>query len=421
MAWRRVVDPKTGSPEADNLRVIDGASAILAGKATPETLGVTAPFPNELRVKLQAPAPYFPQLVSYAVTFPTYSETAAKSHDEATWVSNGSYVLKDWTIGTAIQLTRNDFYWDKRHVQIPRVEYQFITDETAEFARYRADEIDMTDVLPANALPSLRAGHSTELVLTPYLATAYYGLNLEDGPTSKNLQLRQALAMAIDRRRLVDALGFGQTPAYGFLPPGIWNYSPQALPWKDMSDADRIVEAQKLFKTSRPPSATPLTLRLLYNTNPTIKQTAVLVASMWKEVLGVNTVVVEEEYRVFLRSRHDRSRWDVLRLNWSADFNDASNFLEIFRHSSANNDAAYSNANVDRLLEEAEGTADAEHRRALLESAESVVLNDYPIIPLYFSVSRRLVKPYVLGISPSPLNIVPSKSLRIASVGQKGP
>lgn len=419
-AWRRVVDPKSGSPEADNLRLIAGAGAILAGKAPPETLAVTATSPRVLIVKLQAPAPYLPQLLSHSVTFPTFSPESAKSHDAARWVSNGAYVLRMWQPGSSIELARNDHYWDKEHVHIPNVQYQFVPDEESQFARFRTGEIDLTDVVPANALPALRAAHSTELMLAPYLATAYYGLNLEHGPAAHNVQLRQALAMAIDRRRLVDALGFGQAPAYGFVPMGIWNYSPQTFSWKALSDAERIAEAQRLFRAAGWPEGTPLTMHVLYNSNPTIRQTVILIAAMWKDVLGINTELTEEEYRVFLQSRHDRSRWDAARLNWIADFNDASNFLEIFRHSSANDDEAYSNPEVDRLLDEAEGTADASKRRSLLEEVESKVLNDYPIIPLYFSVSRRLVKPYVSGLRPSPLNIVPSKTLQMISEGNSG-
>ena len=417
-AWRRAVNPKNGSPEADNLRSIVGASAILAGKAPLETLGVSAPSQRVLLVKLIAPTPYLPQILSHPITFPIYSEASAQSHRSTAWVSNGAYVLERWNPGASIHLARNESYWDKAHVQITHVEYQFITDEAAQFARFRTGEIDLTDVVPANALPTLRAAHSKELVLSPFLATVYYGLNLQQGPTANNVQLRQSLAMAVDRKRLVESLGFGQAPAYGFLPAGISNYSPQTFSWSDLSDQQRIAEAQRLFKASRPPSDAPLTMRVLYNSNPTIKQTAIVVATMWKEVLGINTVFDDEEYRVFLQSRHDRSRWDAARLNWSADFNDASNFLEIFRQPSPNNDEAYANPNVDHLLEKAENTADLMIRRTLLEKVESTVLADYPVIPLYFSVSRRLVKPYVAGLQPTPLNQVPSKSLRLTVDGR---
>jgi oligopeptide transport system substrate-binding protein len=138
-----------------------------------------------------------------------------------------------------------------------------------------------------------------------------------------------------------------------------------------------------------------------------------MVAAMWKEVLGVETTLSDEEFKVFLESRHDRSKWDVVRLAWNADYNDASSFLDIFRHNSSNNDTGYFNPSFEKYLDEAGKTADATERRRLLESAEKLMLQDYPIIPLYYFVSKRLVKPYVSGVAPNALDRIGSKSLSV--------
>jgi oligopeptide transport system substrate-binding protein len=217
--------------------------------------------------------------------------------------------------------------------------------------------------------------------------------------------------MAIDRTRLVESLAFGQTPAFGFVPPGTWNYNSQSLPWKDLGDAERVAEAKRLYAAAGYSSRAPLHLRLLFNSNPAIKNTAIVVASMWRENLGVETELIDEEYRVFLQSRHDRSRWDVARLAWSADFNDASNFLDTFRAHSSNNDSGYANAAFDDLLDAAASNVDPGRRRELLESSERLMLADYPLIPLYFFVSKRLIKPYVHGVVANPLNHVRSEAL----------
>jgi oligopeptide transport system substrate-binding protein len=122
---------------------------------------------------------------------------------------------------------------------------------------------------------------------------------------------------------------------------------------------------------------------------------------------------VDEEYRVFLQSRHDRKRWEVVRMGWIADYNDATTFLNVFREGSPNNDPDYLNASYTRMLDEAARAPDAKVRRGQLELAERVMLADYPIIPLYYFVSKRLVKPYVQGVHPNPLDRVPSKGLTI--------
>jgi oligopeptide transport system substrate-binding protein len=413
VGWRRVVDPKQGSPVADNLRLIKGAASIIRGALPPEALGAFALSDRILVVNLEQPAPYLPQVLTHSAAFPIYSDASARSHDPQTWVSNGPYVLQKWSPGTAVELTRDESYWDRANVQIPRIEYQVVPDENSQFARYRAGQLDLTDTVPANSIATLRHDHSAELVIAPFLATAYYGLNLAASPLASNVKLRQALAMAINRKQLVTALGFGQAEAYGFVPPGTWDYTPQTWDWSDLSDVERIAEAKRLYSEAGYSDRSALRLRLLFNANPVIRNTAIIIAGMWRETLGIDTVLTEEEYRVFLQSRHDRTRWDVARLGFGADYNDAGNFLDIFREHSVSNDEGYANRTFDGVLDEASNTPDRQRRRMLLEAAERMVLADYPVVPLYFFVSKRLVKPFVHGVRSNPLNHIRSKALTL--------
>jgi oligopeptide transport system substrate-binding protein len=412
-SWQRVLDPKQGSPVSSELRLLKGAAAIISGKLPPNALGVVAQGKDILIVNLEHPTPYFPQVLAHSAAFPIYSDFSARSHTAISWVSNGPFVLSNWLPGTTIELKRNAAYWDRANVQLDSVDYQIAPDQNSQFAAYRAGQLDMTDTVPSNAIESLRREHPQELVIAPLLATAYYGLNSETPQLRGNLKLRKALSMAIDRRRLVASLALGQTPAFGFVPPGTWNYEPQQWNWESLSDADRIVEARRLYAEAGFSSSTPLRLRLLYNSSPSIKQTAILVAAMWKEELGVETILTDEEFRVFLESRRDKHKWDVVRLAWTADYNDASSFLDIFRANSSNNDTGYSNPLFDRFLDEAANTADSGIRRGLLANAERSMLDDYPVIPLYYFVSKRLVKPYLLGVRPNALDRVGSKGLSL--------
>jgi oligopeptide transport system substrate-binding protein len=271
----------------------------------------------------------------------------------------------------------------------------------------------MTDNVPANALAMLRKEHPDEIVISPYLATAYYAFNLKGKPFAGNPKLRRALAMAIDRKRIVDSLALGQVPAYGFVPPNVWNYALQHWDWDSLSDEDRVAEARRLYREAGYSGDTPLNLRLLFNSNPVIKQTAIMIAAMWKEALGVHTDLAEEEFRVYLQSRHETTSWEIVREAWNADYNDATSFLNVLRKSAPNNDSGYVNTSFDELLDQAANTANAEIRRGLLQTAERIMLNDYPIVPLYYYVSKRLVKRYVLGVKPNPLDRVESKDLRL--------
>lgn len=411
-AWQREIDPKFASPTVDDMRLLAHASEILAGRRPPSDLGVSAPTDDTLLVKLERPAPYFLQVLAHHSMYPIYSEASAVTHQPSAWVSNGPYSLKSWQPSTKIELASNPYYWDAIRVQVKNVTYSFIPDDVAQYAAYRSGQIDLTDLVPANALPTLRLERPKELVISPYLATAYYGMNLSQKVLSQ-VALRQALAMAIDRKRLVEFLGFGQIGAYSFVPPGTANYTPQFWDWKRLTDEERVATAKQLYAQAGFSSTKPLKLRVLFNANDVVQRTAVLIAAMWKDALGVEVDLKAEEFRVFLQSRHDPSRWDVARLAWSADYNDASNFLDVLRAKSPNNDMRYANPKLDAELDRAASMSDLSQRRQALESAESMMLEDYPIIPLYYFVSRRLMKPYVHGVVSNPFNHVPSRYLRL--------
>jgi oligopeptide transport system substrate-binding protein len=410
-AWRRVVDPKRASPVADLLRPIANAAEIIAGQLPPEKLSAYAQSDDRLVVQLKEPAPFFLQLLTHSATFPIYGhETPSKRANN--WVSNGAYVLADWVPGASLRLKKNIDYWDHDNVRITEVEYIPISDESSELNRYRAGQLDVTQSVPPSAIPLIRKEFPDDLSVAPFLGTVYYALNLRTQTPFGNQLLRQALAMSIDRMVLTKTvLNFGQQPAYGFVPPGTWNYDQQNWSWKSMSDAARIAESRSLYATAGYSANKPLHLRILINANPEIKKLSVAIASMWKEELGVNSDLIDEEYRVFLDSRKDASRWDVARLSWVADYNDAGNFLDIFRRGSPNNDAGYSNPQFDTLLDGAATTPDPTYRKKLLEKAENLMLSSYPVIPIYFYSSKRLIKPYVKGARSNPLNRLYSKHL----------
>jgi oligopeptide transport system substrate-binding protein len=413
-AWRRVVDPKRASPVADFLRPIAHAAEIISGRLSPTLLGVYAVQDDILVVQLEQPAPYFLQLLTHTATFPIYSEESASAHTPQNWVSNGPYVLSNWTPGASITLTKNPQYWDRSSIQIKQIAYFPIADENSELRQYRAGQLDVTQTVPSSALPLVRKEFPKDLLVAPYLGTVYCAINLRLTRYSSSVKLRQALAMAIDRRVLENTiLTFGQSPAYGFVPPGTWNYDQQSWQWKSMPDAERVTEARRLYSAAGYSSNNPLHVRFLFNESPAIRKLAIAIASMWKDSLGIETELIDEEYRVFLDSRKDRSRWDVARLGWTADYNDAGNFLDIFRRGSPNNDAGYANTNFDSLLDAAAATSDSLYRKSVLEEAERLVLSEYPIIPIYFYSSKRLIKPYIKGARTNPLNKLYSKHLVI--------
>jgi oligopeptide transport system substrate-binding protein len=154
---------------------------------------------------------------------------------------------------------------------------------------------------------------------------------------------------------------------------------------------------------------------LLYNENELVQRVCIAVAAMWKDVLGIETELLQMEFKAYLAARADPSQWDVVRVGWTADYNDASTFLDTMTRDSPQNFGRWVNAEYARLLESAANEQDPARRRDTLQQAESLMLSDYPLLPVYFYVARRLVQPHVDAPVINPMNRTYSKYFRPAA------
>jgi oligopeptide transport system substrate-binding protein len=411
---RRAADPGTGSPGAELLTVIRGAPAVLSGVAPVSSLGVRADGPGRLIIELAAPAPYFPAILANAVAYPLHHGQPPTPGVRAGLVSNGAYQLAEWIPGASITLERNPRYWDAAAVAVPTVVYVPIHDSNAELARYRAGQLDITSSVPAGALDALRTAAPDELQIRSQLAVVYYAFNLARPPFAGQPGLREALELAVDRDALTaKVLRAGQVPAYGFVPPAMPGYSGASMAWRSQPREAQLRQARALYAAAGYGAGRPLRLRLLHPEEDTLNRVAIAVASMWQEALGVETTLVGLEYRAFLAARADRSGWEVLSHGWNADYPDPGNFLSIFTSGHAQNDAGLSDAPFDALMRSAAGQADSARRLELLTQAEARLLQTHAVAPLYFAVTRRLVKPTVAGAVLSPMNHNYSKYLSL--------
>lgn len=411
--FRRALDPRTGSPSAQLLLPIANASAVLEGQAPPETLGVKALSPRRLQITLARPTAYFLGVLTHPISFPTPPDASIAQRREAR-VGNGAYRLDRWTPNASLELVRNPFYWNRAAVQIDRVVYLPTEDGDAELKRYRAGEIDVTGSIPLVQAPKIRARFGSELRIAPYLGSYYYAINVTRPPFAGNRKLRQALALAIDREVIVERVMNGLAiPAYGWVPPGIANYIPQHVVWAEWPRERRLAEAKRLYAEAGYSAAHPLSIELLYNTSDDHKRIATVIAAMWKQNLGVRTEMVNQEFKVYLSTRRARRVTQIFRAGWIADYDDASSFLDLISSYSADNDTGWSHPRYDALLREASITIDPVKRAGLLASAESLMLDDMPVIPIYHYVSKHLVKPYVRGWTDNAQDVQYSKNLRV--------
>jgi oligopeptide transport system substrate-binding protein len=422
-AWRRLVDPHTGAQYADILSPVRGAVAIMKGTAAPSTLGIQAEGTDALRVELTHPTAYFLGVLAHPATFPiNRASLAAHGRGFAkpgVLVSNGAFLLTRWDFGSHLVAARNPRYWNRAATRLDGVEYYSFTDSASELRAFRTGQVDMTVTVPAAQVNWIKQHLGPALHVAPQLAVYYLGLNLRKPPFDASPELRQALSLVIDRERLVQSVtGGGESPAYTFVPPATANYTPPVPDYAAWPMSERIARARQLLRQvgmERNPPA----LELRYNSDELHSRIAIAVAQMWKDALHIDTTLRAEEFKVLLQDI-DRGDVSVFRASWVGDYDDAYGFLQVLRGGFGINMARYSNAAYDDLLERASRDGDVQRRRALLESAEALMLADQPVIPLYFYVSKHLVSARIGGWQENAMNIIYSKNLfKAAAAGSR--
>jgi len=418
---RRSADPATGSKYSQILYPIVNAEAVVSGQLPPDQLGVLAVDDKTLEVRLKAPTPYFLGLLNHSTTYPVHKPSVLDHGEQFSrpgkMVSNGAYRLTEWVVQSHITLQRNPNYWDDTDTMIDKVVYYPIEDQSTELKRYRAGELDYTNEIPSNQFRWIKENLPAELHVGPYLGTYYYGFNLTRPPFKNNPKLRKALSLAIDRKIITEKVtGIGEQPSYSWVPPGINDYDSAQLDYATLSQAERVKLAQQLYAEAGYSKGNPLTVEIRYNTSENHKKLAIAIAAMWKMNLGVKTRLVNEEWKVFLENRKQKQVTEVFRAGWIGDYNDPYTFIELMHSTHGINDSAYNSPEYDSLVAAIAVEGDLDKRRAMMQEAERILLNDHPIIPIYSYVTKHMVKPRVGGYVPNILDHTYSKDLWIEKI-----
>ena len=417
-ALRRAMTPATASGAADLLRSIVNAPAILRGEMPAEQLGVRALDDRTLEIALSHPVPYFPDILTNTVASPIHPSSLVKDANftrPGAVITNGPFMLAELMPGSHLRLVRNPHYRGRDSIDFDEIRYEFVPDENSEFTRFRAGELDVTNTVPEQRFGELARDANSGLQYRATLATFYFTFNTDRGPLKSRPGLREALSLAIDRVAITGAVArAGQVPAYSLVPENVWNYEPAHYEWRAQSRESRIARARELYAAAGYTTAKPLKLRLLYNENELVQRVCVATAAMWKETLGIEVELIQMEFRAYLAARADPARWDVVRVGWTADYNDASAFLDTMTAGSPQNFGRWTDPRYAELLAAGASETDTVRRRELLQQAESLMLRQYPLLPVYFYVTRRLVQPRIEAPVINPMNRTYSQYFRIA-------
>jgi oligopeptide transport system substrate-binding protein len=409
-SFRRLVAPETAAFYASqSLGDVVNAQAIIAGKRRPQSLGVVVVDEYQLQITLNKPVSYFQRLLTHPSTFPVHRESVelhGNAHAQpGNLVSNGAYKLYAWEVGSYIELVRNEHYRDNAGTSIDRVRHHITAEGMNEISRYRAGELDITAGVPSALFAQMKKERPDELRVSPYLAVYFYAFNLTKRPFRDNPKLRQALSMAVDRETLTEqVIGRGEVAAYGWVPPGIENYEPRQFLYAKLSKTERHAKARQLFNEAGFDDENPLTIQLRYNTSAGHKRVATAIQSMWQDVLGVRTTLVNEEFQVLLENIRAQEITEVFLSGWTGDYDDANAFLSIMESDNPTNMTGFDNKDYDSLMQRAAKQVDLQARRYYLEEAETILLAEHPVMPLYFFVNKNMVSPCVLGWQDNVLN-----------------
>jgi len=417
-SWKRMLSPRLASDYAYLIfNFVVGAKDYYAGKTTDfSTVGLKAPDPRTLEVTLNSRTPFLIAVIAdhyawHAVPIKTVLKYGKLDDRSTQWtrpgnfVGSGPFMLKEWIPQERLVVVRNPYYWDAANVKLDEIDFLPTEDIDAEERMFRAGQLDRTQEVPISKIATYRESHPEQLHIDPYLGIYFYRCNVTKPPLNDK-RVRRALAIGFDRARLVtDVLKGGQTQAYNVSYPGDAGYTPLA------HLSGTIAEAKQLLADAGYPDGKGLPpIELLYNTSQSNKLVAEAMQEMWRKNLGIDVELTNQEWKVYLDSQHS-SNFQMERSGWIADYADPNVFLEIWESGNGNNDTLWSNAGYDRLLHDALNAPNDEVRFAAYQKMDAILVDECPIIPVYFYTRPYLMSTRVKGTWPNNLDIHPFKSM----------
>jgi len=417
-SWTRLLTPATAAEYVQQGHYFVRGKEFSAGEEKDASkLGFKAVDDYTLEVKLVNPTPFFLGLLAHHSLFPVHKATIDKFG--ARWtrpenlVSNGAFKLSKWEMNKVITLVPNPFYWDKAKVVLTEANFFPVDKTDTEEKMFRAGELHVTNEVPLEKITFWQADKSGQYNQGPYLGTYFYWVNVNKAPTNNKL-VRKALALGFDRDRIVKFVTRGgQMPGTIFTPPGAGGFQPKPqMP----SDLSRLKEAKDLLKQAGYPDGKGLPpIEILYNTHEGHKKIAEALQQMWKQNLGIDVKLFNQEWKVYLDSQRQHN-FQLSRAGWIGDYNDPNTFLDMFQTGSSLNHAGFANKAYDKLIADAAKEQNTQKRLAIFQKAEDILLEELPVLPIYIYTRVFLKNTSVQGWYPNIDDIHP---LKFVSIGPK--
>ncbi len=406
-SFRFILDPTSPAEFANMLYILKNAKLAKMGKVSLDDVGIQVKDDKTLVLTLEHPAPYFLELLTLGCFCPT-PQHIVKDHlnwaDDAgpNYVSNGPFALKSWKHSNLIVLEKNKNYWDEKNVRLKGAEIFMIEDGSTELAMFEEGDLDWAGLpfshIPIDALAALKK--MAILHSEPRTALEFYQFNTERPPFS-NEKIRRAFSLAINRRKITEnILQNGSIPALQIIPPALGFTDTPLFTDDDTKEAKKIFEnglkELGLTRKTFPP------VSLVYNSISTHSKVAQAVQQQWKEVLGIQVGLDNQEWKVYLDRLLSRD-FSIARLGLASTYPDPASMLSFYKDKNEPlNHTGWEDSHFRNLLEKAEFETDEKLRLAMLKEAEIILIQGMPIAPLFFSSTVYLQNPRLKDVVLAP-------------------
>jgi oligopeptide transport system substrate-binding protein len=413
-SFKRILTQSLGAEYSYMHWVVKNARAYNEGKLKNfDEVGYKVLDDYTFQVTLESPTPYFLSLINNDSWYPVPMKVLRKYGDPylrgnrwthpGHFVGNGPFALSKWRVNAVVAVKKSLTYWDHENVRLNGINFYPIESDDTEERAFRSGQLHATYTLPLAKIDYYKEHFSDLLHISAFLGCYFYKFNVTKPPLNDK-RVRQALTMAIDREAIVKTVTRGgQLPAFNLVPPGTAGYTCRTLVKEDIAEAKRL-----LAEAGYPDGKGLPTIELLYNTLESHRTIAEAIQQMWKSKLGIEVRLVNQEWKVYLDAQRTLD-YQICRASWIGDYVDPNTFLDMWLTGGGNNETGWSNPEYDRLIAEASRTADQQKRLEVFQKAEAILMDELPILPIYFYTVTRAIRPEVKGWFPTILDRHPYK------------
>ncbi len=399
-SFQRLLTPSIGALGATSFFVIKNAKKFYNNEIPFTDVGIKAIDELTLEFTLEYPCPYFLSLLMQAAAYPLHRNTLKRFNGEftrdPTWtriqdfVSNGPFSLKSWKIGEKIEVARNEYYWNREQVKLNGIIFKPISDPATEERAFRRGQLHITENVPYAKIKEYHHKKDEQLKIHPYLGTFYYIFNTQVKPLD-DVRVRKALNLALQRDTLMgnDLFCIKHRSAFQLVPENCCGFH-CINPVKEDAELARKLLAEAGYPNGK---GFPK-LSLIFNTTEGQMYLGSAIQEMWKKELNIDVDTINLEWKVYLSRRREKN-FQIARGGWVGDYNDPTTFLDLWRENNCNNYTYWHNRNFDNLLDSAAQINNISERMQLLQQAESLILEEVPLVPIHSSATSHLLHPSV--------------------------